>query len=311
MALLWFALRDIDYSRTAIELSSARWGMLLLAALVLALQPAIGALRWYVIMRRLGAPISPGQSLRLTYLSTFLNQVLPGGVGGDVIRMWLTFREGHMLSHALNGVALDRIAGFVTLLASAALCVVALDRYPQLKMLELSLLPIAALALAGVGTVMVLDRLPSSLRRFRPVRGLGSLAKDARLLFLSRSGALLVVALSVLGNANLCASLFLFMLAFNVPLESSLLAASVAPVILASSLPISVGGWGTREAAMVAMMSALSARPESAILASITFGLAGVLISLPGAFSLYRSMSRRTSATVSGTPTGLRAQGRK
>jgi uncharacterized membrane protein YbhN (UPF0104 family) len=120
-----------------------------------------------------------------------------------------------------------------------------------------------------------------------------------------------IVALSLVSNANLCVSLFLFMRAFNAPLETSLLAASIAPIILASSLPISVAGWGTREAAMVAMMAALSAPPEPAIVASITFGLASLLISLPGAFSLYRSMSRRVHEASPGTPAGMGAEGRK
>jgi len=288
--LLWFALRHIDYSRIGADIASAQRGTLFLAVLVLAFQPLLGALRWHVIMRRFGAPITPRQSVRLTYISTFLNQVLPGGVGGDAMRMWLSFREGHQLSHALNGVALDRVVGFVALIMVATMCVTALDRYPQLRALEISLLPIAVLAFLGTGTIMLLDRLPVSLRRFRSVRGLGYLAKDARQLFLSPRMGPVVVVLSVLGIANLCTSLFLFMQAFNVPLAPWLLAVSVPPVILASSLPISVGGWGTREAAVVVMMTALAAPSEPGIVASIAFGLAGILISLPGAFFLQRSL---------------------
>src|SRR5205085_4486187 len=157
------------------------------------------------------------------------------------------FREGQQLSHALNGVALDRVLGFATLLAVASACVVVLDRYDELKALERALVPLTAIALAGLAVLMALDRLPASLQRFRSVRALGYLAKDARRLFLSASAAPRVLALSLLGNANLCVSLFVFALAFRVPLEPWLLAATAPPVILASSIPVSVGGWGTRE----------------------------------------------------------------
>jgi uncharacterized membrane protein YbhN (UPF0104 family) len=306
VALLWFALRTVDFSLLADGFTQARAGLLLAGVLVLALQPLIGAVRWFVIMRQLGAEISLAQSVRLTYVSTLLNQVLPGGVGGDAIRMWFSFREGHQLSHALNGVALDRILGFVALLAAASLCALSLDGSPRLRMLAASLAPIAVGALIALAVMMILDRIPASLARFRSVRALGYLAKDARKLLFSPGCAPQVLALSLLGIANLCVSLFLFLLAFNASLDALLLAAAVPPLILASSLPITVGGWGTREAATVAMMSALSAAPEPGLLASITFGFAGIFISLPGVLSLYRSMSRKVAggaAAPRGAPT--------
>lgn len=288
-ALLWFALRNIDASSIGAQVSAAQPIVFSLAVLLLALQPALGAARWYLIMNRFGAPILKRQSIRLTYVSAFLNQVLPGGVGGDAIRTWLAFREGHQLSHALNGVAMDRLLGFGTLVLLALTSVAMLDHYSELRLLELSLIPLAAALVAGVALLMLLDRLPKPLARFRAIRALGYLARDARALFLSGASAAVVLALSVIANVNLCASLFLFMVAFNTPLAAPLLAISAAPVILASSLPISVGGWGTREAAVVAMMAILSVNPEPAVVASISFGLAGLLITLPGAWLMYRS----------------------
>ncbi len=294
--LLWFALRNLEFSEVVAQMASANWGFAALAILVLAAQPAIGALRWFVVMRHMGAGISLSQSVRLTYISTLLNQILPGGVGGDAVRMWLAFREGYQISQALNGVALDRILGLATLLAGASVCVVALDRYEELKALERALVPLALLAIAGLGVLMALDRSPAALQRFRSVRALGYLAKDARRLFLSASAMPAVLALALLGHINLCSSLFLFALAFNVPLGAWLLAAAVPPVILASSIPVSVGGWGTRETAMVALMGALSAPAESAVVASIAFGISGILISLPGAFFISGSLRKPAAA---------------
>jgi hypothetical protein len=286
VTLLWFALRGVELSLLGADVARAHTGTLVLAVLVLALQPLLGALRWHVIMRELGAPVTLAQSGRITYASTFLSQVVPGGAG-DALRMWLSFREGHGLAHALNGVALDRVVSLAILMAVAALGLAALEGYPQLSALEHSLVPLAVAAFLGVGVLLLLDRLPASLRRFRAAQGLAALARDARRLMLSPRAAPLVTALALLGIANLCASLCLLMLAFNVPLEPRLLAAAVPPVILASSLPVSVGGWGTREAAVVVMFGALAAPAEPGIVASIAFGLASILVSLPGVFFLY------------------------
>jgi len=285
--LLWFALRGVDASRVGADIAHAQVALLAAALLVLALQPLLGALRWHIVMRALGAPIAPRQSLRLTYAGTFLNQVLPGGAGGDAARMWLAFREGHRVQHALNGVALDRMVGFVALLVAATLCVGALDDSPRLRALGLSLMTLAAAALAGLALVMLLDRLPAGLRRFRAVSALGLVAQDARRLLLAPRTAALLGLLSALAIANLCASLALFLQAFHMPLAPRVLALAAPVVILASSLPVSVGGWGTREAAMVLMTGALAAPSAPGIAASVAFGLASLLVSLPGVFFLY------------------------
>jgi len=180
--------------------------------------------------------------------------------------------------------------GLLALIVLATLCAFALDDNPRLRPLALTLAPLAVLAFLGVGLVMLLDRLPPSLRRFRAVRALAYIAQDTRRLLLAPRLGPLVVALSLLGMVNLCASLCFFLQAFNAPLAPGVLALAVPPVILASSLPISVGGWGTREAAMVVMMGALGALPEPAIVASIVFGIAGILISLPGVLWLQRAL---------------------
>jgi glycosyltransferase 2 family protein len=293
VALLWFVLRNIDYSETLTNVHKAHAGFLALAFLLLAVQPVLGAMRWYAIMRCLGAAISFRQSIRLTYVSALLNQVLPGGIGGDATRMWFSFREGHLLSHALNGVALDRGVAFLVLIWIAWASAHGLDGFPELKIFARTLLFVAVAALAGLASIMVLDRLPDFLKKYRAVRGLAYLAVDARRLFLNPRSAILLLSLGLLGNLNLCTSLFVFMLAFNVPLDLWTLALCTTTIILASSLPISVGGWGTREAAAAAMMSVFAVTSSPAVVASILFGVAGVLISLPGALSLYRSMSRQ------------------
>lgn len=309
-ALLWFVLRDIDYAETVSNAREARGGLLIFAFLLLAAQPLIAAIRWYAIMRCLGASISFRQSLRLTYVSTLLNQVLPGGVGGDAMRMWFSFREGHLLSHALNGVALDRAAAFLVLIWMAWASSRLLGAYPQLHMLAITLLPLAAIATSGLALIMVLDRLPEGLRKFRAVRGMAYLANDARTVFLRGRNVVLIAFLALLGNANLCASLLMFLLAFNAPIDVGALVLCTSVIILASSLPISVGGWGTREAATVAIMAIFSAPSSSAVVSSITFGVAGILISLPGALSLYRSMSGQPLHAV-GEPSLGEAEPRK
>jgi hypothetical protein len=48
-------------------------------------------------------------------------------------------------------------------------------------------------------------------------------------------------------------------------------------------LPISVGGWGVREGAMVVALHGLGIPAEEALLPSVLFGLCAVIATLPGA----------------------------
>jgi glycosyltransferase 2 family protein len=48
-------------------------------------------------------------------------------------------------------------------------------------------------------------------------------------------------------------------------------------------VPISVGGWGLRELAVVSLLGAHGLAPEPALLFSVCFGLVCVLGALPGA----------------------------
>jgi glycosyltransferase 2 family protein len=56
----------------------------------------------------------------------------------------------------------------------------------------------------------------------------------------------------------------------------------VPTVLLVSMLPISVGGWGVREGAMVVVLHGFGISAEDALLPSVLFGLCAVVATLPG-----------------------------
>jgi hypothetical protein len=56
----------------------------------------------------------------------------------------------------------------------------------------------------------------------------------------------------------------------------------VPPVLLISTLPVSLAGWGVREAAMVVAMSYAHVGTADALLLSIAFGCIVMAMGLPG-----------------------------
>ena len=65
-------------------------------------------------------------------------------------------------------------------------------------------------------------------------------------------------------------------LALGVALPASVWAWAIAPVFLMAALPVSVGGWGTREAAAVLALAPFGVEAASAVGAALVYGLYGL-----------------------------------
>jgi len=87
--------------------------VLYLAGLVLAF------LRWSLLMRMLGLAVGVRDALRLGFIGNLFNLVIPGAVGGDVVKTALIFRLGANKTQAVASVVLDRVVGLLGLFGLA------------------------------------------------------------------------------------------------------------------------------------------------------------------------------------------------
>ena len=74
--------------------------------------------------------------------------------------------------------------------------------------------------------------------------------------------------------------------AVHEPLSVFHLIALVPGALLAMSIPISVGGWGLREASAVTLWTMAGLSPGAALASSILYGILSLLGALPGAVFL-------------------------
>jgi glycosyltransferase 2 family protein len=212
----------------------------------------------------------------------FFNLVLPGSVGGDGVRMWKARREGLELHQAINGVMLERaITVFALVLLVVFTQPLLLARMPNLPGAWVFPL-LAVIGVVGLLALTVLDRLPLSLRRWRVMRGLAYLAADTRRLIFSPRWGLSTLVVALIGHINL--SLAIYLLAVGLKLDVDILdcLVLVPPVILVTTLPISIAGWGVRETAMVVAFGFVGVENHSALVLSVLSGLVGLITALPG-----------------------------
>ena len=115
-SLIWYLFDSIDLAAAQERLSKVDPMMLLVAASMLLFQMVIGGLRWSAVLRGIGISIPFWEISRLFYIGSFFNQALPGGTGGDVVRIYLVFKGNWGIRGAVNGVLLERVATLLALM---------------------------------------------------------------------------------------------------------------------------------------------------------------------------------------------------
>lgn len=256
--------------------------LLALAALVMMVQIGIGGLRWHVILVRLGATPPITESLRLYYISVFFNTYLWGAVGGDVVRAWLSYRARLSATMAVNSVVLDRVA---LLAGVGVLVLVTLPLFVSRAGFSLVSFVPAGIAFSGLCAILAaaqLDRLPKAWQNSRPLRLLQALGSATRSIFLRPSSALPAVGLGVAAQIALALSTYATSQSLGLHITLLDLLVLMPPVALITALPISIGGWGVRETAMIGLLGIVGVAPADALLLSVQIGLISILVSLPG-----------------------------
>ena len=273
-----------DPARVLAQLRQAHVGWLLAGLAAAVASNVVSALRWRALARWLGADVSVRDATRWYFQAIGLNALLPGAVlGGDLYRAVVLRRAGQATLASSWSVVLDRVSGLWMLCAigglGAALCANVLA--PWLR------LPAGAfIALMLAGTALWLATpwtLPALLRRWG-VRWLAPLRAAAQRPDFNRQmgwQALASAAVQVLSAAALAGG----GLALGVQLPLAAWAFAIAPVFLMAALPVSVGGWGTREAAAVASLAPFGVAAPAAVGVGVIYGLYALVQGAMGALA--------------------------
>lgn len=271
--LVALVLRGVDLGAVADLLRRAAPGLIALAVACLPLQAAAATLRWRGALRIVGADLPFPKALSIHLVGFFFSQTLPSTVGGDAVRVWRAHRAGLPLAPAARSVVLDRIAGLLTLL----LIVLAGQPFFVGRLLDhggrWTVAAVAAAGLAGFTALVVLGRLPPAAARPRPLAMVVRIARDARALLLSGRPAARAIGLSAVAHLLFLLAIFLIARGLGVRIDLGDCLVLVPPVLLGAALPVSIAGWGVREAGMVAALGLAGVPAEAAVTVSVVYGL--------------------------------------
>src|SRR6266404_3897588 len=302
IALLFYTTRKIDLTSFAADIRALNPSWLSLGLAQLLLIPILGGARWRLVLQTLGSPIGVLRSIRLFWIGMIFSQVLPSTSGGDAIRMVLAWRGGVPFARSAHSVILERLVMLFTLIALVAFMqlLVGGDRtnIPGAAWFVPLLLSGAA---AGILLVTFGDTLVAKLPSWEALRALSELSSDARKALLSLSGAKLA-GLSFLTHLNIAIVCLWLGRAIGLHLGILDYAFYISLIMLITSLPLSIGGWGIREGAVVTLFGNAGVLAHSALAFSILFGLSvGVISAIGLPFMSLKEASQRPTEEASDT----------
>jgi len=280
-ALMYVTLRIVDIQAVGDALRKIGYGAALLAAMMALTQVFICAWRWQIVSRETESPLRLRDATLGYFEATFVNAFLPTLIASDGVRVLRAISSGANAMAAFIGVVMDRLVALCGLAIAAATGVVLLPDAADNPWLLAAIVGILPAFLIGVIVLDILSKVFSQLSKWRIVRPFLELASYLRRLRQMPRLTLTVLTISIVGHMA-CAAAFFFLgsqLGLGVSYWSMF--ALSAPILVYSAVPISIGGWGIREAVSAALFTLVGVAPASAVALSIAFGL---LMSAVGIF---------------------------
>ncbi len=274
IALLYWLWWRFDFRNAFDHALSFEPGPVFTAFMVLLSHGVLSAWRWRTILTLQGQNFGWSEALRLFFIAMFFNQTLSTTIGGDVARVWMVRRRNVSLGTATSGILLERVAG---LLALTPLTLIGLILLPSTDSPAL----LALLVTTAILVVVILQSGKLREPQNRWLASLGNFAQTARRLLLSVAG-LKIFSQSLLIHLGAGMAVYLLSLAANASPGLLVCLTLVPSILLLATLPITLGGWGLREATLVWLFAVFGVAGESALAISVTLGVLVMAAGLPG-----------------------------
>ncbi|HAA91587.1 MAG: hypothetical protein CMM48_17840 [Rhodospirillaceae bacterium] len=293
--LIWLVLRKVELSDLKRHFAAIGGDTIVFALILLGIQTLLAGIRWRIVMRLFDRVLELPVVVRIYFEGLFFNQALPSTIGGDGVRIYRVYKLGLPFGPAFNGVLLDRVAGFISLILLVVAAQPLLHQRINDPQALLAFGVITGFGVFSITAILALASLPGTFDRWRPVRGLMKLSLGARQMLRQPRIAAPVLGYSLIGHLLMISAIYL--IAMDIGIKVSLIdcVIIVPSVMLVATIPISIAGWGLRESAMVTAFGLLGAPTDEVAALSVAFGLCLIGVGLPGGILWFLNPDHRVA----------------
>ncbi len=298
LGIIVFLFTRVDLTAMARHLASANPLLLLLAFALYMAAISLGAVKWQVLVRAQELDIPLGHLLSYSLVGLFFGNLLPGNVGGDLVRAYGLVRASGRAEAAAISVLVDRLMGVIAYagaaMVMAVLAAMTLTHGTEFEQIEIA--TVVATVIFVLGAALLFSRRVSQrvkgIFRLGPLSRLEPVAQRIyeALQVYRHSYRALAINLALSAGSVVVTTLVWYLvglaLGVNVsPFYFFLFNPLIAFVLL---IPISFNGLGPKEAMAVFFFGLVGVPSELAFAMSLVFHLLVVLSSLPGGVLWWR-----------------------
>ncbi|OPL14364.1 MAG: hypothetical protein AVO39_09275 [delta proteobacterium MLS_D] len=286
-AIIIYLLTFLDWERIKNILPQLRLAFIWQAFVLLLLSIVAMSVRWSILLRQFNVRQNILISWRHYMIGFFYGKMLPGVIGGDLVRLGLSMKQHrNHKSILVTSVFFERLCGLMVMLMISAVTVVVAPTFLQQDESVFSVIyNVAVLCiLLFVLFFAVLKSLPGKWFTVRDVRGFRSrtCAVLGKIRTLSVAAIFIVLLLSFMAHFFDIVGSYYLAKAIHIDLPLSFFLAIMPMVYLVTVLPISLGGLGVREGALAFFLIMVGVIPSDAVLLGVLIYLTRIVVALTG-----------------------------
>ena len=282
VTLLTVVFEDVQFKLVFDEFNNMSLRHVSLIFSLMFLQLLIASVRWLKILDYLNISLSYKKCAAYTWAGMFFSQALPSSIGGDAYKTFQIKALGYSYKGAFCSVFSDRLFGLI-----GVLTLIVMFPFAALAMGHLRILgfDIKFLMYCALACMLFYFFFLKTLKNFQNSYRFSKVYQlfDRLLLFKAPVKTLCLIVTSSFLIHSITILIFLAIVqSFSIGIPLVFYIILIPTMILVTTLPISVAGWGVREGFFVYTFGQFGVDNATSISISIIYGLLVLIFSIPG-----------------------------
>ena len=291
LLLLYFILKEIELNNIIDIIFKANTFFLVIAVIFQVLIILIQTIRWRLFFPSDHAIFNFVYLFKIFFIGIFFNNILPTSSGGDGVRAYYIYKRGASVPLSTSPIIIERMAGLFAMIGMASLSITFVDINAEwvymlrsFMLYAFIVMTLMIILLRWQMTYRMLYKFLKKISRNRIIKILLNMTESINQ-YLNKDALIIKVFLISISAQIIQIFVFLF-ISYSLGIEFSLfnLIFAVPIVLIAAGLPISIGGFGVREVAIISVFSAMGISNIEATSIAIIFMFIIIISSLPGLY---------------------------